>query len=323
MAGMGYTYLTDDRVLPGPAGIVRGRGYVKQLLVVTNASAGSADEERVEAALAVLRGGADVRVESCSGPDDLADLLGGRDGRTPVFAGGDGSMHTAVAALRARGELSADLPVGLLPLGTGNDLARTLGIPLDPAEAAHALLDARPRPLDLLVDEVGGVVVNAVHLGVGAEAADRAGALKERLGKAAYAVGGVLAGAGATGWQVRIEVDGVSVHTDETVLMVAVTNGRTIGGGAELAPDAVPDDGLLDVIVATSTGPLARLGFGVAMRDGDHVDRDDVLAVRGRTVTVTGDPFPLNADGELDGPVTSRTWTVEPSAWAVLVPSGS
>ena len=145
MAGMGYTYLTDDRVLPGPAGIVRGRGYVKRLLVVTNASAGSADEERVEAALAVLRGGADVRVESCSGPDDLADLLGGRDGRTPLFAGGDGSVHTAVAALRGRGELSPDLPIGLLPMGTGNDLARTLGIPLDPAEAARALLSAPGR----------------------------------------------------------------------------------------------------------------------------------------------------------------------------------
>lgn len=296
---------------------------MKRLLVVTNATAGSADEERVEAALAVLRADADVRVESCSGPDDLADLLGGRDGRTPVFAGGDGSVHTAVSALRARGELSAELPMGLLPMGTGNDLARTLGIPLDPADAARALLGGRVRPLDLAVDDVGGVVVNAVHLGIGAEAAEKAGALKEKLGKAAYSVGGVLAGAGATGWQLRVEVDGVFVHTDEPVLMVAVTNGRTIGGGAELAPAAVPDDGLLDVIVATSTGPLARLGFGVAMREGDHVERDDVLALQGRTVTVTGDPFPVNADGELDGPVTSRTWTVEPAAWALLVPADS
>ncbi|MGH8940575.1 MAG: hypothetical protein ACRDV2_14700, partial [Actinomycetes bacterium] len=70
---------------------------------------------------------------------------------------------------------------------------------------------------------------------------------------------------------------------------------------------------------ATSTGPLARLGVGVAMREGEHVDRDDVLMAQGRTVTVAGDPFPLNADGELAGPVTSRSWTVEPRAWAVLV----
>jgi len=297
------------------------KGYGTSFLVVTNASAGSTDDEQVDAAMAVLREHADVRVESCSDPEDLGRILAGRDGRTPVLMGGDGSVHTAVAALRRRGELSVDLPLGLVPLGTGNDLARTLEIPLDPADAAWALLTARPRSLDLIVDDAGGVVVNVVHLGVGAEAAERAGALKDRLGKAAYAVGGVLAGAGATGWDLRVSVDGAAVSTDETVLMVAVANGRTIGGGAELAPDALPDDGLLDVIVATSTGPLARLGFGVAMRDGEHVGRDDVIAVRGRSVTVTGDPFPLNADGELDGPVTSRTWTVEPAAWALLVPS--
>ena len=291
--------------------------------MVTNASAGSTDDERVESALAVLRTSADVRVEACSDPADLGRILAGRDGRTPVLIGGDGSVHTAVAALRGRGELSPDVPLGLVPLGTGNDLARTLGIPLDPADAARALLTARVRALDLIVDDAGGVVVNVVHLGVGAEAAQRAGALKDRMGKAAYAVGGVLAGATATGWDLSISVDGSAVETDGPVLMVGIANGRTIGGGAELAPDAVPDDGLLDVVVATSTGPLARLGFGVALRDGEHVDREDVLAVRGRTVTVSGEAFPLNADGELDGPVSSRTWTVQPRAWSMLVPAGS
>jgi diacylglycerol kinase family enzyme len=118
-------------------------------------------------------------------------------------------------------------------------------------------------------------------------------------------------------------VDGEPVETDGPVLMVAVANGRTIGGGAELAPYAEPDDGLLDVVVATSTGPLARLGFGVALKDGEHVERDDVTTLRGRTVTVTGDPYPVNADGELDGPVTSRTWTVRPGAWSLVVPTST
>lgn len=305
------------------AGMSEGYGTsTTRLLVVTNAAAGSTDDERVDSALAVLRESSDVRVESCSDPDDLGRILAGRGGRTPVLMGGDGSVHTAVAALRGRGELSADLPLGLIPLGTGNDLARTLGIPLDPAEAARALLTARPRALDLIVDDAGGLVVNVVHLGVGAEAAERAGALKDKLGKAAYAVGGVLAGATTTGWGLRVEVDGAALETDGPVLMVGIANGRTIGGGAELAPDAIPDDGLLDVVVATSTGPLARLGFGVAMREGEHVERDDVLSARGRTVTVSGEAFPLNADGELDGPVSARTWTVEPAAWSLLVPGG-
>lgn len=293
------------------------------LLVVTNASAGSAGDEQVDAALAVLVEHADVRVESCSDPADLDRVLASRDGRTLVVVGGDGSVHLAVDRLLALGELSPTDPLCLVPLGTGNDLARTLGIPLDPAEAAKALLSGTARTLDLAVDDAGGVVVNAAHLGVGAEAAERASALKKRLGKAAYAVGGVLAGAGATGWDLRVEVDGEPLPLDEEVLMVGLANGRTIGGGAELAPDAEPDDGLLDVVVATSTGPLARLGFGVAMREGEHVDRDDVHTVRARTVTVTGDAFPLNADGELSGPLTSRTWTVRPSAWAVLVPAAT
>jgi diacylglycerol kinase family enzyme len=167
------------------------------------------------------------------------------------------------------------------------------------------------------------VVVNAVHLGVGAEAAEKASALKDRLGRAAYAVGSVAAGAGATRWHLQVVVDGEVLRVDREVLMVAVANGRTIGGGAPLAPDASPDDGLVDVVVATSTGPLARLGFAVALRDGEHVERDDVLVVRGRSVTVTGDPFPLNADGELGGPVPARTWTVRPAAWSLLVATTS
>jgi YegS/Rv2252/BmrU family lipid kinase len=262
-------------------------------------------------------------VGRCAEPDDLDAVLDARDGRTVVLVGGDGSVHTAVATLRRRGELSPDDPLGLVPLGTGNDLARTLGIPLEPADAARALLHGTPRALDLLVDDAGGVVVNVVHLGVGAEAAEKATGLKDRLGKAAYPVGSVLAAAGPTGWDLRVEVDGSVVEVEGDALMVAVANGRTIGGGASVAPDAAPDDGLLDVVVATSTGPLARLGFGAALREGEHVERDDVVTRRGRTVTVSGQPFPVNADGELDGPVESRTWRVEAGAWSLLVPATS
>jgi YegS/Rv2252/BmrU family lipid kinase len=296
---------------------------VRRLLVVTNAAAGSTDDDRVAAAISVLESAADVRVEQCAEPGDLDRVLDGRDGRTVVLVGGDGSVHTAVDALRRRGELSPGEPLGLVPLGTGNDLARTLGIPLEPADAAQALLDGSARPLDLLVDDQDGVVVNVVHLGVGAEAAEKATGLKDRLGKAAYPVGSVLAATGPTGWDLRVEVDGSVVEVDGPALMVVVANGRTIGGGADIAPDAAPDDGLLDVVVATSTGPLARLGFGVALREGEHVERDDVTTRRGSTVTVSGQSFPLNADGELDGPVGSRTWRVEPGAWALLVPTSS
>lgn len=293
---------------------------MNRLVVVTNESAGGTDDEAVEAALSVLRAQADVRREVCAEPDDLDGVLDGlADDETLVVAGGDGSVHTAVAALHRRGWLTADSPVGLVPLGTGNDLARTLGVPLDPAAAARALLTGGPRALDLVVDDRGGVVVNAVHLGIGAEAAEKAGALKDRLGAAAYAVGSVAAGVRPGGWSLQVVVDGTTVPVDDEVLMVGIANGRTIGGGAELAPDAEPDDGLVDVVVATSTGPLARLGFATSLRDGEHVGRDDVLVVRGRSVTVTGEAYPVNADGELSGPFSARTWTVLPAAWSVLV----
>lgn len=290
------------------------------LVVVTNAAAGGTAAEPVEAALSVLRAATDVRREVCAEPSDLDRVLRSmQPGETLVLAGGDGSLHTAVAALTRRGELQADRPLGVLPLGTGNDLARTLGIPLDPAEAAAVVLHGRPRVLDLVVDDTGGVVVNAVHLGIGAEAAERASGLKGRLGAAAYAVGSVAAGTRPGGWDLRVTVDGAPLRVDGEVLMVAVANGRTIGGGAALAPAAEPDDGLLDVVVATSTGPLARLGFAWALREGEHVERDDVTVVRGRSVSVTGQAFPVNADGELSGPVTARTWSVRPGAWSVLV----
>ena len=295
------------------------------LVLVTNPAAGGTARDAVSAAAAVLGAEAELTVVEAASPADLDALL---DRCAPgscglVVAGGDGSVHQVVAALHRRGRLAADRPLGLVPLGTGNDLARTLGVPLEPAKAAKAYLTGRPRALDLITDDAGGVVVNVVHLGVGAEAAQRATALKHRLGTAAYAVGSVAAGAGTTGWHLRVTVDDAVVHVDGEALMVAVANGRTIGGGAEVAPHAQPDDGLLDVVVATSTGLLARLGFAVALRDGAHVERDDVTVVRGRTVSVTGDPFPVNADGELDGPATHRTWTVQPGAWSVVTPARS
>ncbi len=290
------------------------------LVVVTNAAAGGAADDAVEAALAVLDAATDVRREVCAEPGDLDGVLDSlADGETLVLVGGDGSVHTAVAALWRRDALTPDRPLGLVPLGTGNDLARTLGIPLDPAEAARALLAGRPRALDLLVDDHGGVVVNAVHVGIGAEAAEKASGLKDRLGAAAYAVGSVAAGVRPGGWSLHVAVDGRPVQVDGDVLMVGIANGRTIGGGAELAPDAEPDDGEVDVVVATSTGPLARLGFAVSLREGEHVERDDVLVLRGRSVHVTGEAFPVNADGELTGPVSARTWTVRPGAWSLLV----
>jgi hypothetical protein len=181
-----------------------------------------------------------------------------------VVAGGDGSLHLVVQHLHRRGELD-DADLALVPLGTGNDLARALDIPLDPLAAAELALRGTPRPLDLVVDDDGGVTVNAVHLGIGAEAAQRSARLKGLLGPLAYPLGAVAAGFRSTGTQLRVEVDG-KVLVDDRVLMVGIANGPGIGGGTALHPRAVVDDGLVDVMVSTATGPFARVRFGAPCR---------------------------------------------------------
>jgi len=296
------------------------------LLVVTNAAAGSGDTARTDAALQVLRSGArPVEVAATADLDELDRVLARREGRHVVVAGGDGSLHAVVKVLWDRGDLDAATPLGLIPLGTGNDLARTVGVPLDPAAAARVALDGRPRALELLVDDAGDVVVNAVHVGIGAEAGRAALEWKPRLGAGAYALGSVLAGVTTRGWRLAVTVDGEQVHDgSDPLLMLALGLGRSIGGGALLTPDAVPDDGVVEVVLSAATGPLARVGYGAALRSGRHVERDDVTVVRGRVVTVAAlseeDAFPYNADGEVEGPVRSRTWTLHLGAWSLTVP---
>lgn len=287
-------------------------------VVIGNAAAGGVDGAAREEVLDALSG--DVVVCDVERPGDIERALAEHPGRVPVVLGGDGTVHAVVAALLARGELSTR-PIGLVPLGTGNDLARALGIPLDAREAARALSGGRERTLDLLVDDEGGIVVNAVHVGVGAHASEHAAALKPLLRRAAYAVGALVAGARSKGWRLRVKVDGEPV-TDgrRRVLMVGIGNGVSIGGGTPLAPHARPDDGLADVVISYAVSPLARLAFGVLLRRGRHPERADVITVRGRGITVEGEPVAANADGELLPPAPLRAWTLRPAAWSVIVP---
>ena len=285
-------------------------------LLVAAAAAGSTEEAEVAAAAEVL----DAELLTCHGPEDLERALDRLDGRTLVIAGGDGSLHLAVTLLHRRGEL-ARTRLGLVPLGTGNDLARALGLPLEAVEAARVVRDGTARPMDLIVDDAGGVVVNAVHVGIGAEAAEHAGRLKPRLGPAAYPLGAVRAGLRTPGWRLRVEVDGrVLSDNHRPTLMVAIGNGRGVGGGTPLLPLAEPDDGLLDVVVSKATGPFARVRFGAALTAGQHLQDRDVRFARGRTVTLSGDPVGVNADGETGVQVRRRTWTVSPGAWSLVRP---
>lgn len=292
--------------------------------VVSKGKAVGAEEqvEQVGRVLAELEGPASSHVRVLERDEDLRDVLRSGVSRVVVL-GGDGSVNRAVAALHRLGltGVATGPDLGLVPLGTGNDLARATGIPLDPADAARLVLTGRHQPMDLVTDDAGGVVVNAVHVGVGAEAAQSASRLKPLLGLLAYPLGAVFAGLRSSGWRLRVVVDGQVLADDHRrALMVGIGNGPSIGGGTHLLPGARPDDGLLDVVVSRATGPLARTRFAAALREGTHLDDPEVRSARGRSVTVAGEPFGVNADGELGDEVTRRTWTVQPGAWSLLRP---
>ncbi len=195
---------------------------VDPLLVITNDDAGTADSQALSAALEVLREECSVDLQSTANPGELDGVLQRAGGRRIVVAGGDGSLHAVVAALYRRHELDHTV-VGLLPMGTGNDFARSLDIPLDLEEAARVILAGEVRPMDLVVDELGEVVVNNVHVGAGAQASRRGARWKDRLGqvglgrvnlgKLGYPIGAALAAFQPPSVHMHVEVDGRSSPT--------------------------------------------------------------------------------------------------------------
>lgn len=299
----------------------------RSVLVLANAAAGSVDDEALEAALTVLRKGADVEVVVPEGPDSMSAVVANAKGRDIVLIGGDGSLHGCLAAVAEHGLLGKVGPIGIVPMGTGNDFARAMGLPFDPAAAAEVALHGPERAVDLLLDDQGGVVVNVAHAGAGAEATALASRVKGVLGTAAYTVGALGAGVKSRGSRLRVTLDGeVVLDGSRPVLMVAVAVGPSIGGGTSVAPSARPDDGLVTVVTSTATGPLARAGFALALRRGRHTSRGDVTVAYGTEVTVAAVPdeevFLLNVDGDVGEPRRSCTWTIAPQAWVCRVPDG-
>lgn len=298
--------------------------------MITNDDAGTAGGDALRDALDVLRERCSVDLQTTSQPGELDGVLQRAGSRRIVVAGGDGSLHAVIAALYRRHELDRAV-VGLLPAGTGNDFARSVGLPLDLREAANVVLSGVVRPMDLIVDELGEVVVNNVHAGAGAQASRRGARWKERLGavgvgrvnlgRLGYPLGAVLAAFQPPSVHMHVEVDGqVVTDVDRPVLMVAIGNGSSVGGGTELTPGADPADGKADVMISHAVGPRAKLGYALNLRRGSHHRRDDVQYLRGSQVTVSGDAFWISADGEISGPERQRSWHVEPAAYSFILP---
>jgi YegS/Rv2252/BmrU family lipid kinase len=278
------------------------------------AHVGSAAWERLPEALGLLRGRfGRVPVYPASDPGDAQTLAAELAAEVDVLVvfGGDGTVHEVANGLPLP---TRDGPlVALLPGGTGNDLARAIGIPPDPVAAASELADARPRRLDLL-DCGARRAANGINAGFAAAATQELSRrVKRLLGPAAYVVGGIRVGISPPTWPARVELDGRVVEGE--ALAVVVGNGGSFGGGRWLVPDADVGDGLLDVLVVPAAVSKAKLARHLAR---DNRLPGDLPRLRGPSVTVVTD-MPCRLDGE-PAP-TPGLVTVLPGAWQVLAPA--
>lgn len=296
-----------------------------RLLLISNAAAGTHEEEVVASVVAVLGEQYDVEHVETSEAEDLAEALAKAADRPVVVAGGDGSLHAVVNALHAT-DLLTRTRLGLIPLGTGNDFARGVGIPLDHEGSARVVLDGHVASVDVIVDDCDRVIINNVHLGVGADASRKAAKWKPRfgllkLGRLGYVVGALGAGLRPDFIEATVTVDGVSLAPRGHIAQVAIGNGSRVGGGTQLVPGAHPTSGHLVVILSRSAGPWSRVLYMLKLRLGTHAQMREVTRETGQRVTVEGGDFHISADGEISGPYETMAWELRPGAVTMFLPA--
>ncbi|HSN97445.1 MAG TPA: diacylglycerol kinase family protein, partial [Candidatus Nanopelagicales bacterium] len=237
-----------------------------------------------------------------------------------VAAGGDGTIHEVVQGLMAS---PARPHLGVLPLGTGNDLARTLGIPADPAEAVALLETGVPRAVDLMRVQMD----RELRFGVNVAAGGFSGQVDEVMtddmkatwGPLAYVRGAVSALPDLTSYRTAIAWDDGDLERAE-VLNIVVANGQTCAGGVKVAPDADPTDGLLDVVVVRYASLLDLARIAARLLAGDYTESDDVFLRRTRRLRIDSHPgMWFNVDGELIGNAPVG-FEVVPAAITVIAP---
>lgn len=252
--------------------------------LVYNARAGSSHRAPPEDLRAALRAsGYETELWISASPDPLAAFLDTLTG--PLFlAGGDGTLRAAALHLAGR----ADVVLGIIPMGTANNVARALGLGTDPMAAARALRGARPWPLDL--GRVRGgwgedLFLESCGCGLFADVLDDYG---PHLPKSPVrALGSLLEAYGALlPMVVRVAVDGVPAPGPPLSLL-EVMNTPSTGNGLHLAPGADPGDGLLNLVRVDGHARESLLAYAGAMLRGDFHDRPSVHSATGRTFTVS------------------------------------
>lgn len=234
-------------------------------------------------------------------------------GEIAVAFGGDGLVGAVAGALA-----HSDGVVGVLPGGRGNDLARVLGIPLEPVAACGVLAAGAARSLDL--GEAGGrTFVGIASCGFDSEANRIANATRLVRGNLVYGYAALRALAGWKPATFTVQLDGGEVRT-VTGYTIAAANSKAYGGGMFLAPDASLEDGLLEVVMVGHAPKRRFLRLLPSVFKGEHVRQPNVHVARSSEVQIGADrPFIVYADGDpiAELPVTIRAL---PAAVRVLVP---
>ena len=267
----------------------------------------SAGDDAVREAVQALRDAGvalDVRVTWEGGDAERYVAEAIADGVDTIIAGGgDGTLSEVVTTLAHRGEAADALPVlGLLPLGTANDFATAAGICVAPDVALRLVRDTPAAAIDLLKLQANGDthwVANLASGGFGTEVTtDTHEGLKKWLGGLAY----VLTGLYRLGRiePLRARLHGPDFEWEGEFIALGIGNGRQAGGGQALCPDALIDDGLLDVTIVPPLEGELLATFGTAMTEGKLAALDDV-AVRRQLQWIeidAADALTLNLDGE-------------------------
>jgi YegS/Rv2252/BmrU family lipid kinase len=268
---------------------------------------------RVEAALDAERTA--FRVQRTRGLEHGVEqaLLAVEAGEVPVVMSGDGLLGAIGGAMAG-----SETPLGIVPAGRGNDLARALGIPTEPEAAVGVLRAGHSRRID--VGEANGKrFLGIVSVGFDSEAnrlANETGFLRGNL-VYAYAALRTLAGWKPARFTIKL---GERQHVIRGY-SVSVANSCCFGGGMYIAPDAELDDGEFDVVSVGAVGRLRFVGNLPKVFKGSHVDQDEVEVFRAARLELSASrPFPVYADGEhlTDLPASLR---VLPGALSVLAPA--
>lgn len=262
--------------------------------------------------------GWDLTLETTSRPGDATDLAraaveSGAD--AVIVAGGDGTLNEAVQGLAG-----SETALGYVPYGTVNVWAREMRLPLQAEGAARELVAGRLERVDLGVAD-GRYFLLMASVGFDSEVLRRAQGMeqyKHRFGVLPYVATGLSTAPLFRGVDVELRYDGLIRRVQ--ALMLVIGNTRLYGGRFQLTPNAVANDGWLDLCIIKGRGPLALVRQSLPVLLSGTISHSDVDVLRVREVSVQADePIPVQMDGELAG-ATPMRFAVAPRALSVIVP---